>query len=158
MKPEKQIFMQAAIDLSQKKMRLGAGGPFGVVIVKGNTIISSGWNKVTSTNDPTAHAEIVAIRSACRVLKTFNLKNCELYSSCEPCPMCLAAIYWSRIKKIYFANTTKDAAKIGFDDQFIYKEVRLTAKKRMIKTEQIMKEEAQKIFKEWKKKKDKVVY
>lgn len=150
--------MQAAIDLSRIKMRRGAGGPFGVVIVKGNRIVGRGWNKVTSTNDPTAHAEVVAIRAACRALGTFDLSACELYASCEPCPMCLGAIYWARIKKVYFANTVKDAAKIGFDDERFYNEFRRPPGKRSLRTEPLMRKEALEVFEEWRKKVDKVAY
>src|SRR6267154_6339700 len=120
MKPR---FMREAIGLSFKMMRRGAGGPFGAVVVKGNKVVGRGCNKVTSTNDPTAHAEIVAIRDACRRLKTFQLDDCDLYTSCEPCPMCLSALYWARIRRVYYANTRQDAAKIAFDDDFIYREV-----------------------------------
>src|SRR6476619_2336431 len=116
-------FMREAISLSIKKMRSGAGGPFGAVVVQGREIVGKGWNQVTSANDPTAHAEVVAIRDACRRLKTFQLDDCELYTSCEPCPMCLSAIYWARLKRVYYANTRKDAARIQFDDDFIYTEV-----------------------------------
>lgn len=155
---KKEQIMCAAIELSQKKMHAGAGGPFGALIVKGGEIVSEGWNKVTSTNDPTAHAEIVAIRSACKTLKTFDLSGCEIYTSCMPCPMCLSAIYWARIKKIYYANTAKDAGRIGFDDDFLYKELRLAEKNRSIKTEQLMRNKALQIFKEWEEKEDKVMY
>src|SRR5215467_496424 len=116
-------FMREAIRLSIQMMRKGKGGPFGAVVVKGNKIVGRGSNAVTSGNDPTAHAEIVAIREACRRLKTFHLEDCDLYTSCEPCPMCLAAIYWARLRRVYFANTRKDAARIQFDDDFIYTEV-----------------------------------
>ncbi|MBU0646650.1 nucleoside deaminase [Patescibacteria group bacterium] len=158
MKNHQQQFMQAAIDLSRQKMQQGAGGPFGAVVVKGDQIVGRGWNQVTSTNDPTAHAEVVAIRDACQTLTNFNLEGCELYTSCLPCPMCLAAIYWSRIRKVYFGNTVEDAAKIGFDDQAIYQEVKLTPGQGLIKTEQLMHEEALKAFDEWEKKEDKIPY
>src|SRR5215475_14700006 len=114
----KSKFMREAIRLSLEMMRCGKGGPFGAVIVKGNKIVGRGWNQVTSTNDPTAHAEIVAIRDACRRLKKFELSDCDLFTSCEPCPMCLSAIYWARLRHVYFGNTRKDAAKIEFDDDF----------------------------------------
>src|SRR6266567_3460288 len=116
-------YMREAIRLSIEMMRCGKGGPFGCVVVKGDKIVGRGFNLVTSTNDPTAHAEIVAIRDACKRLKTFQLDDCELYTSCEPCPMCLSAIYWARFKRVYYANTRKDAAKIQFDDDWIYREV-----------------------------------
>src|ERR1044071_8610093 len=115
----KQKLMRQAIRITIKKRRVGYGGPFGAVVVRKGKIVGRGWNQVTSTNDPTAHAEIVAIRDACKRLKTFQLRDCELYASCEPCPMCLSAIYWARFKRVYYANTRKDTAKIGFDDDFI---------------------------------------
>src|SRR5487761_1508170 len=118
-----ETFMRRAISLSREQMEHGGGGPFGAVIVKGGVIIAEGWNRVTSTNDPTAHAEIVAIRAACAVLGSFSLGDCEIYASCEPCPMCLAAIYWARLERVYYANTRADAARIGFDDDFLYREI-----------------------------------
>jgi len=151
-------FMRAAIRLSIDMMRCGKGGPFGAVVVKGNKIVGRGCNEVTSTNDPTAHAEIVAIRDACRRLKTFDLKGCELYTICEPCPMCLSAIYWSRIRKMYYGNTRKDAAKIAFDDDFIYREVALPIRKRKLVMKQLLREEALAAFNEWAKKTDKIPY
>src|ERR1700744_6094469 len=116
-------FMREAIRISTEKMRANHGGPFGAVIVCDGKIVGRGWNQVTSTNDPTAHAEMVAIREACKRLKTFQLDDCELYTSCEPCPMCLSAMYWARLKRVYYGNTRKDAAKIDFDDDFIYMEI-----------------------------------
>src|SRR5580658_3538887 len=113
-------FMRAAIRLSLEKMRHNGGGPFGAVVVRKGKIIGRGWNRVTSANDPTAHGEIMAIRAACKRLKTFRLDDCELYTSCEPCPMCLAAIYWARLKKVYYSNTRRDAARIQFNDDLIY--------------------------------------
>src|SRR5208337_1184892 len=113
--------MRAAIRLSLQKMRRNDGGPFGAVVVRRGKIVGRGWNRVITANDPTAHAEVMAIREACHRLKTFRLDDCELYASCEPCPMCLAAIYWARLKKIYYANTRRDAARIEFDDAFIYR-------------------------------------
>jgi len=151
-------FMRAAIRLSIDMMRCGKGGPFGAVIVKGNTIVGRGCNEVTSSNDPTAHAEIMAIRDACRQLKTFDLEGCELYTSCEPCPMCLSAIYWARIPKIFYGNTRNDAAKIAFDDDFIYREVALPIRKRSLKMKQLLHNEALKAFKEWEEKTDKISY
>lgn len=150
--------MIKAIELSREHMNLGHGGPFGAVIVKNGRIISEGWNRVATTNDPTAHAEVDAIRKACQILNTFELKDCEIYSSCEPCPMCLAAIYWSRIGCIYFANTREDAAKINFDDEFLYNEISRSIKERKIPTNQIHHTEAIKVFEEWKNKIDKIQY
>ena len=149
--------MSRAIALSIESVKAG-GGPFGSVIVKDDKIISEGFNKVTSTNDPTAHGEIVAIRDACKNLNNFDLKNCDLYTSCEPCPMCLSAIYWSRIDKIYYANTRDDAQKIDFDDSFIYSEFQKNINKRKIPMIQMMKNEASKAFELWDKKTDKVKY
>ena len=150
--------MREAIRLSREKMQGGAGGPFGAIIVRGNEIIARGWNQVTSSNDPTAHAEVTAIREACVGLKRFHLSDCELYTSCEPCPMCLAAIYWSHIKHVYFANTRQDAAEIGFDDNFIYQQLPLPIEKRTLPMQQALREEAISVFAEWKTKPDKVEY
>ena len=150
--------MRAAIRLSREKMRRNDGGPFGAVVVRKGEIIGRGWNRVTSTNDPTAHAEIMAIRAACKKLETFRLDDCELYTSCEPCPMCLAAIYWARLKKVYYANTRKDAARIQFDDDLIYREVAEPVSRRKIPMKQLLRPEALKIFAEWKNKPDKVRY
>ena len=150
-------FMKKAIELSIQSVD-NNGGPFGCVIVKDNKIISEGYNKVTALNDPTAHGEIVAIRNACKKLNTFNLKGCELYSSCEPCPMCLSAIYWSHIDKVYFGNTRKDAGKIGFDDNFIYEEFSKDLKIRKIPLIQCLKEEAKEAFNLWDIKPDKIEY
>ena len=151
-------FMEEAIDLSLENMRSGKGGPFGAVVVKNGEIIARGFNQVTSANDPTAHAEVVAIREACKVLKSFQLDDCEIYTSCEPCPMCLGAIYWARPKKVYYANTKLDAANIGFDDAFIYKELELPLGDRKLKFEQMMNEQALEAFNEWNEKKDKIEY
>lgn len=151
-------FMREAIRISFQMMRRNKGGPFGAVVVRKGKIISKGWNRVTSANDPTAHAEIVAIREACRRLKTFHLDDCELYASCEPCPMCLSAIYWARVKRIHYANTRKDTAGIGFDDDFIYTEVSRPMSKRKLIMKQLMRKEALKVFEEWKHKQDKVQY
>lgn len=150
--------MREAIRLSVAKMRANHGGPFGAVVVRKGRIVGRGWNQVTSTNDPTAHAEMVAIRNACRRLKTFLLDDCELYTSCEPCPMCLSAIYWARFKKVYYANTRKDAQKIQFDDDLIYDEVATPISKRKIPMKQILRAEALAAFKEWGGKSDKVRY
>ena len=154
---EKNKFMLTAIELSIKSAKT-AGGPFGCVIVKDNKIISEGSNKVTSTNDPTAHGEIVAIREACLKLNTFNLSGCELYSTCEPCPMCLSAIYWSHIDKIFYANTRDDAKNIDFDDTFIYSEINKKIEDRKIKMIQMHRDEALKAFKIWDEKVDKIKY
>ena len=150
-------FMLRAITLSIESIKTG-GGPFGSVVVKNGKIISEGFNKVTTTNDPTAHGEIVAIREACKKLNNFNLNGSELYSSCEPCPMCLSAIYWARIDKVYYANTRKDAQKIDFDDSLIYSEFQKNIDKRKIPMIQMMRNEALKAFELWDKKKDKVKY
>jgi guanine deaminase len=155
---DKKQFMREAIQLSIDSMRAGNGGPFGAVIVKDGKIIAKGSNRVTSTNDPTAHAEVVAIREACKVLNTFQLTGCEIYTSCEPCPMCLGAIYWARPDKMYYANTKSDAAAIGFDDQFIYKELELDMDDRHLPTEQMLNDEALVAFKEWEQKTDKIDY
>ena len=149
--------MARAIELSIKSVNTG-GGPFGSVIVKDEKIIAEGSNKVTSTNDPTAHGEIVAIRQACKNLSDFNLNGCELYSTCEPCPMCLSAIYWAHIEKVYYANTRDDAQKIDFDDSLIYSELLKNVKKRKIPMVQMMRDEALKAFELWDKKTDKVKY
>jgi guanine deaminase len=151
-------FMKSAIELSIAHMAKGAGGPFGAVVVKDGKIISEGWNQVTSKNDPTAHAEIVAIRKACELLSSFDLSGTEIYTSCEPCPMCLSAIYWARIDKIYYANTRKDAAKIDFDDDFLYSEISKKISKRKIPMQQLMRDEALKAFSKWNKKTNKVKY
>jgi len=150
-------FMKRAIELSVESVNKG-GGPFGSVVVKDNKIIAEGSNKVTPTNDPTAHGEIVAIREACKKINTFTLGGCELYSSCEPCPMCLSAIYWARIDKIYYANTREDARKIDFDDSLIYTELQKSIDKRKIPMIQILRNEALKAFELWDAKKDKVKY
>jgi len=153
----KNEFMKRAIELSIENINKG-GGPFGTVIVKGNKIIAEGSNKVTPTNDPTAHGEIVAIREACKMINDFNLNGCELYSTCEPCPMCLSAIYWARISKIYYANTRQDAQKIDFDDSLIYSELKKNINERKIPMIQLMRNEALKAFELWNKKTDKVKY
>ena len=153
----KNEFMKRAIELSIKSVGLG-GGPFGSVIVKNDKVIAEGSNKVTLNNDPTAHGEIVAIRKACKSLNNFNLSGCELYSTCEPCPMCLSAIYWSHIEKVYYANTRDDAQKIDFDDSLIYSELLKNVKKRKIPMVQMMRDEGLKAFELWDKKTDKVKY
>ena len=153
----KNKFMERAIELSIENVNIG-GGPFGCVIVKDDKIVAEGSNEVTLINDPTAHGEIVAIRQACKNFNNFDLKNCDLYTSCEPCPMCLSAIYWSRIDKVYYANTRDDAQKIDFDDSLIYSELSKNVKERNIPMHQIMREEALKAFELWDKKTDKVKY
>lgn len=150
--------MSEAIALSNKGVNNNSGGPFGCIVVKEDRIVGKGFNKVTSTNDPTAHAEIVAIRDACRNLGTFQLEGCEIYTSCEPCPMCLGAIYWARPAVIYYANTRNDAAEIGFDDSMIYEEINKHMNQRKIPVINLGREDAQKIFVEWLQKKDKVNY
>src|SRR6266850_1229610 len=139
----KEKFMREAIRISLAKMRTNCGGPFGAVVVRHGKIVGRGWNQVTSTNDPTAHAEVTAIRDACRRLKTFQLDDCELYTSCEPCPMCLAAIYWARVPRVYYANTRADAAAIGFDDDFIYQQIPLAPGDRKIAMQPLLRDEAQ---------------
>ncbi len=150
--------MRAAIALARNGMERNDGGPFGCIIVKDGVIIGRGNNKVTSTNDPTAHAEVVAIRDACQQLGSFQLDDCEIYTSCEPCPMCLGAIYWARPKKVYYGCTRHDAALIGFDDEFVYSEIELLPENRSIVMEQILQVEAQKVFDAWKEKEDKREY
>ncbi|WP_340110843.1 nucleoside deaminase [Maribellus mangrovi] len=151
-------FMRAAIQLAEKGMKMNAGGPFGAVVVKNGEIIAEGFNRVTSYNDPTAHAEIIAIREACRKLGTFQLDDCEIYTSCEPCPMCLGAIYWARPKKIYYACTREDAASANFDDQFIYDELELKIDERRVDFENIIREEGLYLFSNWINKNDKKEY
>ncbi|MDR2213153.1 MAG: nucleoside deaminase [Pseudomonadales bacterium] len=151
-------FMTRAIELSRLHMRANAGGPFGALVVKDGKVIGEGWNQVTSSNDPTAHAEVVAIRDACRALNTFTLEGAEIYASCEPCPMCLAAIYWARIGKVYYANTRQDAAAIGFDDDFLYQEIAKDVAERKVPMLQAARDEALAVFEEWMVKNDKRPY
>ena len=153
----KNKFMLRAIELSISSAN-GTGGPFGCVIVKDDKIIAEGSNKVTFSNDPTAHAEIVAIRDACKKLNTFNLSGCDLYASCEPCPMCLSAIYWSHVDNIFYANTREDAKKINFDDSLIYSEISKKNEDRKIPIKQMLRDEALKAFEIWNKKTDKIEY
>ena len=153
----KNKFMLRAIELSISSAN-GTGGPFGCVIVKDDKIIAEGSNKVTFSNDPTAHAEIVAIREACKKLNTFNLSSCDLYASCEPCPMCLSAIYWSHVDNIFYANTREDAKKINFDDSLIYSEISKKNEDKKIPIKQILRDEALKAFEIWDKKTDKIEY
>ena len=150
--------MREAIALSIEKMEAGEGGPFGAVIVKDGGVIGRGWNRVTSANDPTAHAEIMAIRDACRTLQSFDLSGCEIYSSCEPCPMCLAAIYWARIDRLYFAATRDDAAHAGFDDAHFYEEIAKPRHARRLAAEQLLQNEARKAFDLWMKKPERIRY
>ena len=151
-------FMLRAIELARKGMETGAGGPFGAVIVKNGEIVGEGCNRVTSTNDPTAHAEVVAIRAACQNLNSFQLDDCVLYASCEPCPMCLGAIYWARPSKIFYAATHSDAAEIGFDDQFIYEEIEKPIDARQIESINFLREQGLKVFQNWTDKTDKTEY
>lgn len=151
-------FMREAIRLAREGMRMKNGGPFGAVVVKNGEIIGRGNNQVASTNDPTAHAEVVAIRDACRHLNSFQLDGCVIYTSCEPCPMCLGAIYWARPEKFFYACTRKDAAAIDFDDDFIYQEMSLPLTSRKIPALPLLRNEALPVFEEWKLMEDKVVY
>jgi guanine deaminase len=151
-------FMREAAELAHANVVAGKGGPFGAVIVREGKVIGRGTNLVTSANDPTAHAEVTAIRNACRDLGTFTLAGCEIYTSCEPCPMCLAAIYWARIEKIFFANTREDAARIGFDDDHLYREMTLTHDQRSTPIQPLRSDEAQATFKLWTAKADKIPY
>ena len=151
-------FMREAIGLSMEKMHTNEGGPFGAIIVRGGEIIARGWNQVTSTNDPTAHAEVTAIREACRRLNDFRLTGCELYTSCEPCPMCLSASYWSRLDRIYFGATRHDAADAGFDDDFLYREIPLAPERRSLPCQPLLREAAVVVFTAWKAKPDKKPY
>ncbi len=165
--------MKKAISLALQKMKEGHGGPFGALIVRDRKIIAEGYNAVTSLNDPTAHAEVQAIRSACKAIGHFELQDCEIYTSCEPCPMCLGALYWARIKKVYFSCTREDAAKAGFDDEFIYKEIALWSRshpssrlravaqpvhKRSIPLTQVLNEHGLTVFDAWDRKTNKICY
>lgn len=150
--------MFEAIELSIQNVKSGKGGPFASLVVKDGMIISRGTNMVTSTNDPTAHAEIVAIREACKILKSYQLDGCEMYTSCEPCPMCLGAIYWARPTKVYYGNSRQDAAKIGFDDEFIYEEMPRAVGERKIPMIQCMRDQAFEAFRTWQEKPDKMMY
>lgn len=153
-----QEFMRSAIDLSLQNVEKGLGGPFGAVIVKDGEIIAQSANTVTTTNDPTAHSEVATIRLACAKLNTFNLEGCVIYTSCEPCPMCLGAIYWARLDKMYYGNTKQDAANIGFDDAFIYEELDLKMEDRKLKSKQILADEAIEAFNLWVKSEKRVNY
>lgn len=152
---DQNLFMQQAIHLSLHGMMNNDGGPFGCIIVKDGIVVGKGWNRVTSSNDPTAHAEVTAIRDACTNLGVNQLEGCEVYTSCEPCPMCMGAIYWARPSKVFYANTREDAANIGFDDSLIYKELTLPLHERIIPLKCIGRDEALKVFEQWEKKQDK---
>lgn len=151
-------FMQIAVNLSKKGLEEEKGGPFGAIVVKGDEVVGQGFNSVLEYNDPTAHAEVMAIRDACKRLNSFQLEGCEIYTSCEPCPMCLGAIYWARPDKIYYANDRKDAADAGFDDSFIYEEISLPVSKRSIPMYQVNCKNAIEAFNEWKRKTNKTNY
>jgi tRNA(Arg) A34 adenosine deaminase TadA len=150
--------MRVAIDLSARRMRENRGGPFASVIVRDGKIIARGWNEVTSANDPTAHGEVMAIRKACKKLGRFDLRGCEIFTNSEPCPMCMGAIYWARLDRVWYANTYSDAAAIGFDDSFIYNDLIRPAGKRRIPMVRIIPEKAIHVFEEWGKKPDKIMY
>lgn len=150
--------MSQAIELAVENVRSGRGGPFAALVVRGGEVIARGTNLVTSLKDPTAHAEVVAIREACRALNDFQLTGCEIYTTCEPCPMCMGAIYWARPAKVYYAATHRDAAHIGFDDSLIYDQLRLPASQRKIPMAQLMREESLRAFREWQAKPDKIEY
>ena len=154
----RQDFMRRAIALADRNVATGAGGPFGSVVVHDGRIVGEGANIVTGSNDPTAHAEIVAIRAACRTLDRFSLEGCEIYASCEPCPMCLSAIYWARIDRAWFGNTAQDAAEIGFDDAFLYRELAIPMAERSLAIEQLLRDEAQGSFSAWRSSSIKVPY
>ncbi len=154
---KKEDFMRMAVQLAMENVDNG-GGPFGAVIVRDDKVIATGVNRVTANHDPTAHAEVQAIREAGRVLDTFDLSGCEIYASCEPCPMCLSAIYWARIRKIYYGGTQHDAAAAGFDDAFLYKELTLPVAERALPAEEFMNDEAQKVFRKWLEKEDRIAY
>ncbi|WP_372746448.1 nucleoside deaminase [Lutibacter sp.] len=158
MEEKHNYFMSKAIELAKKGIDTNAGGPFGAIIVKNGEIIAEGYNSVTSKNDPTAHAEVVAIRNACEKLDSFQLDDCIIYTSCEPCPMCLGAIYWARPKKVYYACTREDAANIDFDDQFIYNEISKEINERKIPFINLLREDASVVFKNWTDKEDKIEY
>jgi guanine deaminase len=153
-----QEFMKDAIALSFEAMRTGRGGPYGAVVVKDGSIIGRGMNEVTSRNDPTHHAEMAAIRAACQALNSFTLEGCELYTSCEPCPMCMAAAYWARLDKVYYGNTAADAAKFGFNSQSIYDELAKSQEQRQLPMQPLMQQEALAAFEEWANKADRTPY
>ncbi|MFQ5784141.1 MAG: nucleoside deaminase [Alphaproteobacteria bacterium] len=155
---ERAAYMRRAVALAEEGMRDGHGGPFGAVIVRDGRVIGEGYNRVTSTNDPTAHAEITAIRAACAALGNFSLEGSELYASCEPCPMCLSAIYWARIARVFYAGTRADAARIGFDDDLIYRELAQQAGERAIPLVRVEVEGARSVFDAWEAKNDRIMY
>ena len=155
---DREAHMRRAIALSHEHMQSGAGGPFGAVIARGDEVIAEGWNQVTSTNDPTAHAELVAIRRACAKLGRFDLRGCEIFSSCEPCPMCLGGIHWARLDRLWFANDRVDAASIGFDDDILYREVALPIAARTMPTARLLGDEARLVFEAWLRKSDRTQY
>jgi len=155
---EQNVFMQRAIERALENVRSGRGGPFAALVVKNGKVLAEGANRVTSTNDPTAHAEIVAIREACKALGDFQLAGCEIYTTCEPCPMCMGAIYWARPARVVYACTAADAAAAGFDDSFIYEQLRIAHQQRKIPMTQLMREEALAISREWERKADKIRY
>jgi len=158
MNEQDQYFLRMAIELARQGMQKNEGGPFGAVVVRNGEVVGRGNNQVTSSNDPTAHAEVVAIRAACQQLQNFQLDDCVIYTSCEPCPMCLGAIYWARPKRIVYACSREDAAAIDFDDDFIYREIPLPIEHRSIPTEQLLQAEGRKVFVEWREKEDRVDY
>jgi guanine deaminase len=155
---DSESWMGKAIELARENVRAGRGGPFAALVVRDGGIVASGTNLVTSTNDPTAHAEIVAIREACRALRSFQLAGCEIYTTCEPCPMCMGAIYWARPARLYYAGTRGDAAQVGFDDAYIYEQLETPVGERAIPMTQLMREQALAAFAEWERKADKVRY
>lgn len=155
---EDKKFIERAIALSEEGMNNGAGGPFGAIVVKDGKIIAEGYNQVTSANDPTAHAEVVAIREACKKLDSFQLEDCIIYTSCEPCPMCLGAIYWARPKAVYYGCTKEDAAEIGFDDQFIYDEIDSGIANRSIRFINLGRDAGKEVFEKWKVKEGRIDY
>ncbi len=155
---EHEHFMRRAIALSREKMLADEGGPFAAVVVRDGEIIGEGWNQVTSRNDPTAHAEVVAIRNACLATRDFSLAGAVIYTTCEPCPMCLAAIYWARLSGAYYANTTEDASAVGFDDGYLYRQVALPPELRALPTQRILAAEALAVFREWADKDDRIGY
>ena len=158
MNTQDQRYLARAVDLSREHMEEGAGGPFGAVIVRDGKVLAEGWNQVTSANDPTAHAEVTAIRRACQEIKDFSLEGATLYTSCEPCPMCLASAYWARVSRIVFANTRQDAAEIGFDDSLIYDEIPKPISERLIPMDHLPSLEAKAVFQAWADKPDKIEY
>lgn len=158
MQDQDKHWMREAIRLSFEGMKQGHGGPFGAIVVKDNRLIGKGYNRVLSSHDPTAHAEVEAIREACRTLGDFQLSGCTIYTSCEPCPMCMGAIYWARPERVFYANTRADAAAIGFDDDFIYRELKLDMQNRSLPIRELLREEAQEAFRFWEEKSDKIRY